>query len=61
MKESLAAVLLLLASEQVASAYADPGSGALLWQILVAGFVGLLYQVRRFLTRIRSRPRDTKV
>jgi hypothetical protein len=27
--------------------YADPGSGALLWQILAAGFVGALFYARR--------------
>ncbi len=56
-----AVFLLLLACEQVASAYTDPGSGALLWQILVAGFIGGLFHLRRFLSRIRGGPRDTKV
>lgn len=31
--------------------YADPGSGALLWQALVAGFIGLMYYLRRFFRR----------
>lgn len=29
-------------------AYADPGSGLLLWQVAGAFFVGLVYQVRKF-------------
>jgi hypothetical protein len=31
-----------------ASAYADPGTGALLWQMIAAGFVGLLFYFRKF-------------
>jgi len=44
----LIAILLLFATERQAMAYTDPGSGALIWQALVAGFVGLLFYVRRF-------------
>ena len=32
--------------------YIDPGSGLLLWQVLIAGALGLLYQVRRAVFRI---------
>ena len=35
--------------------YADPGSGALLWQLLGSSFVGLLFYSRRLLRRIFSR------
>ena len=35
-------------------AYTDPGSGALIWQIVGAFFVGCLYQVRKFLLRLRK-------
>jgi hypothetical protein len=34
-----------------AYAYVDPGSGALLWQMLVAGVVGAFFSVRRFFKR----------
>ena len=51
---------LLLMGERVASAYADPGSGALLWQILVAGFVGALFYLRRFLDKFRDRTRRVR-
>jgi hypothetical protein len=44
---ALCAAAVLLA-EMPAAAYTDPGSGALLWQILVAGFVGAMFYFRRF-------------
>jgi hypothetical protein len=30
--------------------YVDPGSGALLWQILAAGVVGVLFYVRKIVS-----------
>ena len=47
-------LLLVLLCEQTASAYTDPGSGALLWQILVAGFVGGLYYIRKILHWLKT-------
>lgn len=38
--------------------YADPGSGLLLWQVLVAAFLGVLYQVRKVVYRVIFRKRD---
>src|SRR6476660_2919287 len=35
-------------SAQQARAYTDPGSGALIWQMLAAGFVGVLFYLRKF-------------
>jgi hypothetical protein len=32
--------------------YTDPGSGALVWQLLVASFFGILFYVRSFIRRI---------
>jgi hypothetical protein len=32
--------------------YTDPGSGALVWQLLVASFVGGLFYIRSFIRRI---------
>jgi hypothetical protein len=40
--------LLSFATERQAHAYADPGSGALLWQMLAAAFVGVGFYFRRF-------------
>jgi hypothetical protein len=34
--------------------YADPGSGALIWQLLVVSFVGGLFYVRSFIRRITA-------
>lgn len=38
-----------------AAAYTDPGSGLLIWQMAGAFFVGCVYQVRKFLIRLRKR------
>jgi hypothetical protein len=51
-------LLLLTAVEREASGYTDPGSGALLWQVLVAGFVGGMYYFRNILQRIRGKKRQ---
>ncbi len=42
--------LLVALSTQEASAYTDPGSGALLWQLILAAGVGLMFYFRRFLS-----------
>jgi hypothetical protein len=34
--------------------YTDPGSGALVWQLLVASFFGVLFYVRTFIRRITA-------
>lgn len=46
--------LILLAIPQPAAAYADPGSGALIWQTIAAGLIGSLFYVRRLATRLRN-------
>jgi hypothetical protein len=46
-----AAVLCL---QTQAWAYADPGSGTLLWQMLVAVSVGFMFNIRRILAWLRS-------
>lgn len=51
---------LLVASEREARAYADPGSGTLIWQVVAAGFVGLLFYVRKFTSWFKGRKRDAK-
>jgi hypothetical protein len=56
----LIAMLLLFATERQAMAYTDPGTGALIWQSLVAGFVGLLFYARRISAWIKKKkgPRE---
>jgi hypothetical protein len=34
--------------------YTDPGSGALVWQLLVASFVGGLFYIRSFIRKIAA-------
>ena len=45
--------LLSLASEQSLKAYADPGSGAMFVQILLAAIVGCLFRIRSVINRFR--------
>ncbi len=47
---------LLFAARAEARAYADPGTGALLWQMLAAGFVGAMFYVRKFTKLFNRRP-----
>ncbi len=54
------AVALLLILPRPASAYTDPGTGALIWQMLAAGFVGLLFYTRRFTSWFRSKKKEPK-
>ena len=41
-------------------AYIDPGSGALVWQAIVAGLVGVSYYFRKYLGRFfgKTAPQD---
>jgi hypothetical protein len=50
-------LFVLIASEAPLKAYTDPGSGIMIWQILAAGFVGILFQVRKITSWIRGRRR----
>jgi hypothetical protein len=34
--------------------YTDPGSGALVWQLLVASFFGIMFYVRSFIRKITA-------
>lgn len=33
--------------------YTDPGTGAMLWQLLAAAFVGLAFYFRHYVSKIR--------
>ena len=39
----------------IAFLYTDPGSGALLWQLLAASFFGGLFYMRAFIRRVRAK------
>ena len=47
------ALLILLVLPTPAWGYVDPGSGTLLYQVAVAGFVGLLFQSRKVVNLVR--------
>jgi hypothetical protein len=49
---------LLILAEAPLSAYTDPGSGIMVWQILVAGLVGGLFQLRKLREWIKIKMRD---
>ena len=40
-------VCLLIGFEREAQAYTDPGTGALIFQMIAAGFIGAMFYVRR--------------
>ena len=52
--------LAMFATEREACAYTDPGTGALLWQMMVAGLVGVGFYFRRITSWFRNRkgPKD---
>jgi hypothetical protein len=54
------AVALVLLTEPRAYAYTDPGSGALLWQALVAAFVGAGFYFRKFLFHLLPKKKIEK-
>ena len=47
-------LLLILASPRSASAYVDPGSGAMIWQILAAACLSSLFYVRKVVRWVRQ-------
>lgn len=51
----LRALTLMVFLEAPLKAYADPGSGLLLWQVAGAFFLGAIYQVRKFFARVRKK------
>ena len=51
-------LLIMFATEQEARAYTDPGTGAMIWQMLAAGAVGVLFYFRRFLGWFKPKKKD---
>ena len=54
------ALIVLIISETRAYAYTDPGSGALLWQLLVGAALGLLFYFRKIMYWVRTRVSGVK-
>jgi hypothetical protein len=55
MRMALLCAAFLLTSPKVARAYADPGTGAFLYQAAYAAFLGGTFYIRRILDRLFSR------
>jgi hypothetical protein len=53
-------ILLFVAVEQPAQAYTDPGTGALIWQMIAAGFVGVMFYLRRITALFQGKNKDRK-
>jgi hypothetical protein len=51
-------LLLGFAAEKSAQAYVDPGSGAMFYQILLAGVIGGIFRLRRVTSWFRSRKKS---
>jgi hypothetical protein len=58
MTRSRLLMTILLAFPAVAAAYTDPGSGALLWQMIVAAFIGVMFYLRRMILWFGSRRKN---
>ncbi len=50
-------LVLLIGTEREARGYTDPGTGAMIWQMLVAGVVGAAFYFRRFTTWFKKKGR----
>jgi hypothetical protein len=49
---------LLLLMPSSAQAYVDPGAGTMIWQMLVAGFLGAIFYLRRLIPSRRSKKKE---
>jgi hypothetical protein len=56
----LLVALAMFATEREAHAYTDPGTGALLWQMMLAGLVGVSFYFRRITAWFKKKkgPKD---
>ena len=57
---ALLIMILSFGTEREAHAYTDPGSGMLIWQMLLAAFAGAMFYFRRATTWLKNRkgPRE---
>jgi hypothetical protein len=54
-------LVLLAGSEREASAYTDPGTGALILQMLAAGFVSAIFYVKKFTNWFKPKKKDPTI
>jgi hypothetical protein len=47
-------LILLFATQARVHAYTDPGTGTLIWQMLLAASFGVMFYLRRILTWVRK-------
>jgi hypothetical protein len=57
----LLSALVLFASEREAHAYTDPGTGAMIWQTLVAALIGAGFYFRKFLFWFKGKKSAKKI
>ena len=50
-------LIVLILAESRAYAYTDPGSGTLIWQLLIGAAVGVMFYFRKIVYWVRSRTR----
>lgn len=48
-------LLMIMATCEQALAYVDPGSGLLIWQMLCAVFIGVLFQAKKIIAFFKSK------
>ena len=61
-KVCLMVLILLIATQARVHAYTDPGTGTMVWQLLLAASFGVMFYLRRILTWARGlRGRDVRV
>ncbi|HYP27271.1 MAG TPA: hypothetical protein VE262_11180 [Blastocatellia bacterium] len=56
----LSAAILLIVAETKVFAYTDPGTGTLIWQVVMAAIFGAMFYVRRFIAWFRSTRNDAQ-
>ena len=61
LKVSLVSLIILFATESEAHAYTDPGSGVMIWQMLVAAFIGVGFYFRKLLFWFKEKKNGRKI
>lgn len=54
-KLSILCSAVIIATAQPAYCYIDPGSGSMIWQLLLSAFIGMAFYFRKFITGVFSR------
>lgn len=47
--------VIFIATAQPAYCYIDPGSGSMIWQLLVSAFIGMAFYFRKFIAGVFSK------